>query len=124
MEPGLSPQRVEFYDDTPKGVTVHFIDSGIDTDDIIVQRELRFGPDDTLASFRHMRLGQTVGRAARQPGPRAGDRPPRTGINPPSRPKTPRRVVFMKMPGQARPEGSLSGFFMRLGGLDSHAQER
>lgn len=53
---GYHPNLWSFYDDTPKGVTIHFIDPGIDTGDIVAQRELRFSPDDTLASsYSHLR---------------------------------------------------------------------
>ena len=33
-------QISEFLEDTPKGVTIHYIDEGIDTGDIIVQKEV------------------------------------------------------------------------------------
>ena len=39
---GSSPNLWSFIDDTKKGVTVHFIDEGIDTGDIILQKELYF----------------------------------------------------------------------------------
>lgn len=53
---GSHPNVWSFYDDTPKGVTIHFIDPGIDTGDIVAQRELQFSPDDTLASsYSHLR---------------------------------------------------------------------
>jgi methionyl-tRNA formyltransferase len=37
-------------ENTPKGVTIHAIDEGIDTGDILVQREVLFGDGETLAS--------------------------------------------------------------------------
>ena len=45
---GADPNFWSFVDDTPKGVTIHYVDAGIDTGDIIVQREVEFGPNDTL----------------------------------------------------------------------------
>lgn len=37
---GAHPNVWSFLEDTPKGVTIHYIDEGIDTGDIIVQREV------------------------------------------------------------------------------------
>jgi hypothetical protein len=45
---GADPNLWSFLDDTPKGVSIHLIDSGIDTGDIIAQREVANAPDDTL----------------------------------------------------------------------------
>ena len=40
-----------FLEDTPKGVTIHYIDEGIDTGDIIVQKEVFIDEDkETLKS--------------------------------------------------------------------------
>jgi methionyl-tRNA formyltransferase len=45
---GADPNFWSWFDDTPKGVTLHYIDAGLDTGDIIGQREVRFGPNETL----------------------------------------------------------------------------
>jgi methionyl-tRNA formyltransferase len=37
-------------DGTPKGVTIHYLDEGVDTGDLIAQREVTFGPGETLKS--------------------------------------------------------------------------
>ena len=37
---GYHPNIWSFLEDTPKGVTIHYIDEGIDTGDIIVQKEV------------------------------------------------------------------------------------
>ena len=37
---GANPNIWSFLDDTPKGVTIHLIDEGIDTGDIIVQKKV------------------------------------------------------------------------------------
>jgi methionyl-tRNA formyltransferase len=50
---GSDPNFWSFFDDTPKGVTIHRIDTGIDTGDILARRRVRFGADDTLASTYH-----------------------------------------------------------------------
>lgn len=39
---GASPNFWSFIEDTPKGVTIHYIDEGVDTGDIIVQKECYF----------------------------------------------------------------------------------
>jgi methionyl-tRNA formyltransferase len=48
---GADPNLWSFVENTPKGVTIHYLDAGIDTGDIIVQQELKFDSNyDTLAS--------------------------------------------------------------------------
>ena len=47
---GASPNFWSFIDDTPKGVTIHYIDKGVDTGDIIAQKELFF--DETCETFK------------------------------------------------------------------------
>lgn len=49
---GASPNFWSWYDNTPKGVTIHYIDEGVDTGDIIIQNPVRFlHPErETLAS--------------------------------------------------------------------------
>lgn len=45
---GADPNFWSFVDDTPKGVTIHYMDAGVDTGDIIVQKPVSFSADDTL----------------------------------------------------------------------------
>lgn len=46
---GADPNLWSFVDGTPKGVTIHYLDPGIDTGDIIVQQEVEFDShNDTL----------------------------------------------------------------------------
>jgi methionyl-tRNA formyltransferase len=48
---GADPNFWSFIEGTPKGVTIHFLDEGVDTGDIIVQKEVCFDPDiETLGS--------------------------------------------------------------------------
>ena len=48
---GTSPNFWSFIDDTPKGVTIHQIDSGLDTGAVIVQKQMFFDENiETLAS--------------------------------------------------------------------------
>ncbi|MCI8752336.1 MAG: formyl transferase [Lachnospiraceae bacterium] len=46
---GASPNYWSFIENTPKGVSIHKIDSGLDTGDIVVQKELFF--DERAESF-------------------------------------------------------------------------
>jgi methionyl-tRNA formyltransferase len=47
---GADPTLWSVLEDTPAGVTIHYIDEGVDTGDVIAQREVEFADDDTLAS--------------------------------------------------------------------------
>lgn len=47
---GADPNFWSFVDNTPKGVTIHHMDAGIDTGDIIVQKEVFFSETETLSS--------------------------------------------------------------------------
>ncbi|MDF1604889.1 formyltransferase family protein [Nocardioides sp. YIM 152315] len=83
---GADPNLWSFVDDTPKGVTIHRIDEGVDTGDILVQEEVRLEVGDTLAtsyaklqssiqdlfrrSWEQIRTGELPGR----PQPAGGSR--------------------------------------------------
>ena len=45
---GADPNLWSFLDDTPKGVSVHYLDKGIDTGDILCQKEIAFTREKTL----------------------------------------------------------------------------
>ena len=45
---GADPNLWSFLEDTPKGVTIHRLEEGIDTGEIIAQREVQMRGDDTL----------------------------------------------------------------------------
>ena len=47
---GADPNLWSFLDDTPKGVTIHFLDEGLDTGPIMAQEEVDFGVGATLKS--------------------------------------------------------------------------
>lgn len=47
---GADPNFWSFFDSTPKGVTIHRIDEGMDTGALLAQREMRFAADETLAT--------------------------------------------------------------------------
>ena len=44
---GMHPNFWSHYENTPSGVTIHHIDSGIDTGDIIVQKRVNFSSSET-----------------------------------------------------------------------------
>ncbi|AFZ50830.1 formyltransferase family protein [Dactylococcopsis salina] len=45
---GADPNLWSFLENTPKGVTIHYLDEGIDTGNILVQTETEFTNEDTL----------------------------------------------------------------------------
>ncbi|NEO82898.1 MAG: formyl transferase [Spirulina sp. SIO3F2] len=45
---GADPNLWSFLEDTPKGVTIHTLDRGIDTGDILVQQEVMLSANETL----------------------------------------------------------------------------
>ncbi|NNJ25329.1 Methionyl-tRNA formyltransferase [Planctomycetes bacterium LzC2] len=49
-----------FVDGTPKGVTLHYMDEGLDTGDIIAQRELHFDSERETLSSSYGKLQRTL----------------------------------------------------------------
>ncbi len=45
---GSDPNYWSFKDNTPKGVSIHFVDKGIDTGPILIQKKVTFSKDETL----------------------------------------------------------------------------
>ncbi|MGE7950565.1 formyltransferase family protein [Lysinibacillus xylanilyticus] len=45
---GADPNFWSIIDNTPKGVTIHFVDEGLDTGDIIIQKKVELEESDTL----------------------------------------------------------------------------
>ena len=45
---GADPNLWSAVEDTPKGVTIHYINDGFDTGDILFQKAILFRPEDTL----------------------------------------------------------------------------
>ena len=46
---GADPNLWSALDGTPAGVSIHYVDEGVDTGDLIAQRRLSFGDEETLA---------------------------------------------------------------------------
>jgi len=61
---GSDPNFWSFIDGTPKGVTIHYLDEGVDTGDIIVQKEVVFDSleTETLASSYQKLHTESIGR--------------------------------------------------------------
>lgn len=57
---GADPNLWSFVQSTPKGVTVHFIDEGLDTGDIIAQRELQFDIGSETLATSYAKLDEAV----------------------------------------------------------------
>ncbi|MQF67090.1 hypothetical protein FIM07_01440 [SAR202 cluster bacterium AD-802-F09_MRT_200m] len=51
---GIAPNFWSFFEGTPNGVTIHFINAGIDSGEIICQKRVEFHPDDTLETSHTM----------------------------------------------------------------------
>jgi len=57
---GADPNLWSFLENTPKGVTIHFMDEGIDTGNIIIQKEIKYNFEvDTLKST-YEKLSKTI----------------------------------------------------------------
>lgn len=57
---GSDPNFWSFVDDTPKGVTIHRVAKGLDTGDIIYQRELEFNEGTETFASSYQALQQSV----------------------------------------------------------------
>ncbi len=56
---GSDPELWSLVDNTPKGVSIHYMDAGIDTGDLIVQAKVTCKPDDLLENY-YNRLHNTI----------------------------------------------------------------
>lgn len=57
---GADPNLWSFIDDTPKGVTIHYLDEGIDTGDVIIQKEVQFDIQQETLSTSYQTLQSTI----------------------------------------------------------------
>tara|TARA_R110002072_G_scaffold87169_7_gene196916 strand:+ start:199 stop:864 length:666 start_codon:yes stop_codon:yes gene_type:complete len=58
--PGADPNFWSWVDDTPKGVTLHLIDGGMDTGPILLQREVQLDPHTETLRSSYLRLRQEI----------------------------------------------------------------
>jgi methionyl-tRNA formyltransferase len=56
---GADPNLWSFVDNTPKGVSIHYLDAGIDTGDVIAQKAVEFAAGETLRTS-YARLQQEI----------------------------------------------------------------
>ena len=59
---GSAPNFFSFYENTPKGVTIHVMDQGLDTGDILLQREVVFDEEKETFASSYNTLIQTMNR--------------------------------------------------------------
>lgn len=57
---GADPNLWSFIDGTPKGVTIHYLDEGIDTGDVIVQKEVQFDTHQETLSTSYQTLQSEI----------------------------------------------------------------
>lgn len=80
---GADPNFWSFAENTQPGVTIHIMDEGLDTGDIIAQKPVVFGPDETLATSYDLLQSELLDLfCATWPGIRAGTCPrkPQSGL--------------------------------------------
>ena len=65
---GADPNPWSFLEDSPKGVSIHLMDQGIDTGPLLVQKPVPWFPDDTLRTTYH-RLSETIEKLCRESWP-------------------------------------------------------
>ncbi len=59
---GSSPNLWSIIDSTPKGITIHVLDEGLDTGDILLQKELAFDEDKETLRSSYDRLNSEIVR--------------------------------------------------------------
>lgn len=57
---GADPNFWSFVDNTPKGVTIHCLAEGVDTGDILAQKEVAFGPGEHTLASTYARLQDEI----------------------------------------------------------------
>ncbi len=57
---GADPNFWSFVEGTPKGVTIHYLDEGVDTGDIIVQKEVVFDLEKETLATSYEKLHQSM----------------------------------------------------------------
>ena len=57
---GADPNLWSFLDDTPKGVTIHYLDGNIDTGDIIAQEEVPYDIENDTLRTTYKRLSDAI----------------------------------------------------------------
>ena len=70
---GADPNLWSFLEDTPKGVTIHYVDEGLDTGDIIAQKELFFDEEYETLATTYEKLNDAIVELFREYWPKIMD---------------------------------------------------
>lgn len=57
---GANPNFWSFVENTPKGVTIHYLDEDVDTGDIIIQKEVKFNIEQETLATSYDKLQATI----------------------------------------------------------------
>lgn len=57
---GADPNFWSFVENTPKGVTIHYLDEGVDTGDIILQKKVEFNTEQETLATSYEKLQTTI----------------------------------------------------------------
>ncbi len=57
---GADPNLWSFLEDTPKGVTIHYMDEGLDTGDIVAQKEVSFELEGETLATTYKKLNEEI----------------------------------------------------------------
>ncbi len=57
---GADPNLWSFLEDTPKGITIHYMDEGLDTGDIIAQKEVFFESEGETLATTYEKLNEEI----------------------------------------------------------------
>ena len=63
---GADPNFWSFIENTPKGVTIHYLDEGIDTGDIITQEKVKFNTKKETLATSYEKLQLTIQKLFKQ----------------------------------------------------------
>jgi methionyl-tRNA formyltransferase len=66
---GADPNLWSFLENTPKGVTIHYIDEGLDTGDIIAQKEIFFDEEQETLATTYNKLNEEIIRLFQEQWP-------------------------------------------------------
>ena len=66
---GADPNLWSFLENTPKGVSIHYVDAGLDTGDIIAQKEITFEVSNATLSSTYEKLNEELLELFRQQWP-------------------------------------------------------
>ena len=109
---GTDPNLWSFLEDTPKGVSIHYVDRGVDTGELLAQREVEFDERETLRTS-YDKLSATIEDLFREVWPeiRAGSRgsEPQRGKGSHHRAKDRKAVEHLLTEGWDTPVSKLAG---------------